>query len=53
MYLCKQNGETNMAEMLFKPVPQTLRELMCEVDNGKLGLPEITERLCLEYRKSP
>ena len=30
-----------MAKMLFTPVPRKLRDLLSEVDNGKLGLPEL------------
>ena len=30
-----------MANMLFTPVPRTLKELIMEVENGRLGLPEL------------
>ena len=30
-----------MAKMLFTPVPRTLKDLLMEVENGKLGLPEL------------
>lgn len=30
-----------MANILFTPVPRTLKELIMEVENGKLGLPEL------------
>jgi len=30
-----------MAKMLFTPVPRILKDLIMEVENGKLGLPEL------------
>jgi len=30
-----------MAEMLFTPVPRNLKEIIMEIENGKLGLPEL------------
>jgi hypothetical protein len=30
-----------MANMLFTPVPRSLKDLIMEVENGKLGLPEL------------
>lgn len=30
-----------MAKMLFTPVPRSLKDLIMEVENGKLGLPEL------------
>lgn len=30
-----------MAKMLFTPVPRILKDLLMEVENGKLGLPEL------------
>lgn len=30
-----------MANMLFTPVPRTLKDIIMEIENGKLGLPEL------------
>ena len=30
-----------MSKMLFTPVPRILKDLIMEVENGKLGLPEL------------
>jgi hypothetical protein len=33
--------DCTMAEMLFTPVPRMLKDLIMEVETGKLGLPEL------------
>jgi len=30
-----------MSQMLFTPVPRTLKDIIMEIENGKLGLPEL------------
>ena len=30
-----------MAKMLFTPVPRSLKDIIIEIENGKLGLPEL------------
>jgi hypothetical protein len=39
--LLKIEDTIAMAEMLFTPVPRRLKDLIMEVENGKLGLPEL------------
>lgn len=40
-----------MATMLFTPVPRTLRDLIQEVENGKLGLPELQRGYVWQKKK--
>jgi len=40
-----------LAKMLFTPVPRTLKDLIMEVDSGKLGLPELQRGYVWQKKK--